>query len=210
MVTCPWCGTNYEKFQPNCQNCGGPLPAPSERTASSREDSPLEASLLAPPPPPRPISDRYVWRLLASDGRAIAALVFGSLGATFTLVGVALTLGIITAFVGIPFAVLGLVFLAVGAVLAVSRYKEAQKSVEVLRTGQAVEGQISQVEQNFQVRVNMRNPWVIWYQFHLGGQSYQGHVSTFNTPGPALQPGQPAYVLYLPQVPERNVLYPHP
>ena len=74
-----------------------------------------------------------------------------------------MTLGIITAFVGIPFAMLGLVFLAVGAVLAVSRYKEAQKCVEVLRTGQAVEGQISQVEQNFQVRVNMRNPWVIWY-----------------------------------------------
>jgi hypothetical protein len=73
-----------------------------------------------------------------------------------------------------------------------------------------VEGQISQVEQNFQVRVNMRNPWVIWYQFHLGGQSYEGHVSTFNTPGPSLQPGQPAYVLYLPQSPERNVLYPHP
>jgi hypothetical protein len=121
-----------------------------------------------------------------------------------------LTLGIITAFVGIPFAVLGLVFLAVGAVLTVARYKEAQKSVEVLRTGQAVEGQISQVEQNFQVRVNMRNPWVIWYQFHLGGQSYEGHVSTFNTPGPSLQPGQPAYVLYLPQSPERNVLYPHP
>ena len=178
---------------------------PGGQSAESAAESPQ-----VPPPPPRPISDRYVWRLLASDGRAIAALVFGSLGAVFTLVGVGLTLGVITAFVGIPFAVLGLVFLAVGAVLAVARYKEAQKSVEVLRTGQAVEGQILQVEQNFQVRVNMRNPWVIWYQFQLGGQSYEGQVSTFNTPGPALQPGQPTYVLYLPQAPERNVLYPHP
>jgi len=35
-------------------------------------------------------------------------------------------------------------------------------------------------------------------------------VTTLNTPSAALQPGQPARVLYLPQAPQYNSLYPHP
>jgi len=163
-----------------------------------------------PPAPPRPISNRYAWRLLGSDGWAIAALVFVLLGAIFTLVGVALTLGVVTAFVGIPLAVLGLLFLGGGATLAFWRYQEAQKVVGVLRVGEVVEGQITQVEENLHVLVNGRNPWVIRYEYRLGGQTYKGQVNTLNPPGAALQPGQRAYILYLPQQPERNVLYPHP
>jgi hypothetical protein len=132
------------------------------------------------------------------------------LGAVFSVVGVALTLGIVTAFLGIPFAAFGLLSLLGGAAVAVWRYQEAQKSVEVLRAGEAVEGQIAQVEQNPHVRINGRNPWMIRYQFRFNGQAYEGQVSTLNTPGAALQPGQRAYVLYLPQTPGRNVLYPHP
>lgn len=186
------------------------MPIPSGDTARSGADNFQNGSLLMPPPAPRPIADRYVWRLLLTDGWAISALVFGLLGAIFTLVGVPLTAGIVTAFVGIPFAVVGLLFLVAGAAMAEWRYQEAKKTMDVLRVGDVAEGKISQVEQNFHVRVNMRNPWVIRYQFRMGGQSYEGQVSTFNTPGPALQPGQPAYVLYLPQAPDRNVLYPHP
>ena len=205
MITCPWCGTNYVTFQSNCQNCGGPMLAPAENSAEDPEgSSPM------PPPPQRPISDRYVWRLLTTDGWAIAAFVFVLLGAIFTLLGVALTLAIITAFVGIPFAVLGILFLGAGAAVAVWRYQDAQKTVGVLRTGKAVEGQISQVEENLHVQVNYRNPWVIRYQFRADGKIVEGQVSTLNTPGAALQSGKRAWILYLPESPERNVLYPHP
>ena len=210
MITCPWCGTNYLEFQSNCQNCGGPMPFPARKPEPGLEGEHPEEGMLMPPPPPRPISDRYAWKLMASDGWAIAALVFGLLGAIFTPLGVALTLGIVTAFVGIPFGIIGLLFLGGAAAIGVWRYQEAQKIVGVLRAGEAVEGRIVQVDENLNVAVNGRHPWVIRYQFHVGGQEYDGQVGTFNTPGAALQPGKRACVLYLPQEPGRNSLYPHP
>ena len=210
MVTCPWCGTSYATFESNCERCGGTMPPLAEDIAPGLEAGLAGAAVPTPPPPPRPVSGGYVWRLLTADGWAIACLVFGLVGAIFTLVGVPLALAVITAFVGIPFAGLGLLFLGGAAVVGVWRYREARQAVEVLRTGEAVEGRIVEVAENMAVRINGRNPWAIRYEFSVGGRPYEGRVSTLTAPGAALQPGQPACVLYLPQAPEQNGLYPHP
>lgn len=203
MITCPWCGTSYSAFQSNCQRCGGPLPA----AAISAEPA---AEPPAPPAAPRLIASQYVWRLLETDGWAIAALVFLILGGTFTLVGGLLTLLLVTAFVGAPLLVFGLIFLTAGLVLGRRRYQAAQQVVDVLRHGAAVTGHILEVAENYQVRVNRQHPWIIRYQFPAGSQIQQGQVSTLTRPGPALQPGRPACILYLPQAPAANTLYPHP
>jgi len=205
MVTCPWCGTNYEQFQSNCTKCGGPMAVPR-----NVEAVPLVEDLPVPPPPPRLVAKNYAWKLMLSDGWSMAAFIFALLGAIFTLVGLGLTLGIVTAFVGIPFLGIGLVFLAGGGVGIYWRYQEANKIVGVIRVGQAAEGQILQVEQNHAVQVNGRSPWVIRYQFALAGQLHAGKVTTLNTPGTALQPGKRACILYLPQSPDQNMIYPHP
>jgi membrane protein implicated in regulation of membrane protease activity len=205
MITCPWCGTSYAVFQSNCRNCGGPLPAPADSAAPL---SPLE--LAAPPPAPRSIADSYLWRLLGSDGWAVAAGIFTLIGAIFSFVGLILTFAIITAFVGIPFAILGLIFLGLGMTTLRRRYQDSQKTVEVLRQGEAVRGQVINVEANYNVTVNGRNPWTITYQFQLAGREFQNKVTTLNPPGPQLRTGQPVYVLYLPDSPEYNTLYPHP
>ncbi len=183
---------------------------PTETTRSVSEANLLEQDVLMPPPAPRAIASSYAWQLLFSDGWAMAALIFGLVGAIFTFVGLILTLGIITAFVGIPFAGLGLLLLVGGGGVVVWRYQAAQQTVEVLRGGTAVEGQIVQVEENVQVRVNRRHPWVIRYTFRVGGRAYAGQVSTLNMPGTRLQVGHRACILYLPNAPEQNVLYPHP
>jgi membrane protein implicated in regulation of membrane protease activity len=203
MITCPWCGTNYESFQSNCRNCGGPLPIP-------KESGLLEEEILMPPPPPRPIAQNYAWRLLFSDGWAIAALVLLILGVIFAPLGIILTVVIVTAFVGLPFAALGLLFLAGGAAVVWWRYREMQQVVDVLRIGDSTTGQILSVEENYHVEINGRNPWLIRYQFQHEGLSYEGQVSTLNTPAANLQAGKPACILYLPQTPARNSLYPHP
>lgn len=205
MITCPWCGTHYTAFQSNCRNCGGPLSPALEPSALQRDDE-----FVSPPPAPRSISDSYVWRLMFADGWAITAGVFALLGAIFSMVGMGLTLGIITAFVGIPFLGLGLLFLGLGAVILNRRYQEAQKIVMVLRQGEATRGQIEHTEENLSVRINGRHPWTIRYNFQLNGRSYRGQVTTLNYPGPQLQPGKAACVLYLPNAPEVNALYPHP
>jgi hypothetical protein len=126
------------------------------------------------------------------------------------IVGVPLTIGIITAFVGLPFAGLGIVVLGVGGLVLVRRYGAARKTVSVLRQGEAARGQITDLEENLSVRVNGRHPWTITYHFQVNGQNYKGKVSTLNRPDPQLQPGKAAYVLYLPEAPELNALYPHP
>jgi len=168
------------------------------------------AELQPPPPAPRPFSDSYAWRLLFSDGWAIASLVFVLLGGIFTITGLPLIIGIITAFVGIPFTLMGLGFLAAGGFIFYKRFEKARTTVNVLREGQAVRGEILSVEMNYNVRVNGRHPWTIRYSFRALGKDYEGQVSTLNHPNPQLRPGNPAYVLYLPNQPENNALYPHP
>jgi hypothetical protein len=206
MIICPWCGTNYLTFQTNCDNCGGPLQAVDEKNDPSTQSE----NLLAPPSIPRPISEKYVWRILSSDGWWIASLVLGFLGFIFSLIGVGLTLGIITAFVGIPFLIIGLVLLGIGGSEFVRRYQNARKVVTVLREGETTLGQIVEIQEDYSVRVNGRNPWRIRYQFQVDGQDYEGTVSTFNQPGQALQAGKTVYVLYLPTAPKWNSIYPHP
>jgi len=175
-------------------------------TASS---APVE-SLLVPPAAPRPISEKYVWRLLSNDGWWVAALVFAILGGVFGLVGAGLTIMVITAFVGIPFLFLGVIFLGVGGWVFAQRYQQARKIVDVLQIGDATQGKIVEVQENYSVTVNGRHPWTIRYQFQANGQDYQGSVTTLNAPGPALQVEKAVYVLFLRTAPKWSSIYPHP
>jgi hypothetical protein len=51
---------------------------------------------------------------------------------------------------------------------------------------------------------------VIRYQFQVNGQNYEGKVRTLNPAGGHLQSGHMVWVLYLPDTPQRNSMYPHP
>jgi membrane protein implicated in regulation of membrane protease activity len=203
MTTCPWCGSNYAEFRTNCANCGGPLPLP--RPGLERNDD-----LVTPPPAPRPIADSFAWKLVITDAWFIVGIVFTFMGTIFTFVGLALTVAIVTIFIGLPFALLGLAFLGGGLAALVWRYQKAQTTVRVLQVGQTARGQILSVERNYNVRVGGRNPWQVDYQFTVSGQNYQGQVSSLNSLGGIFQPGKPVSVLYLPEAPENNAIYPHP
>lgn len=206
MITCPWCGTNYASFQPNCQNCGGPLPRVDQQSA--QVDSGEEPTM--PPPAPRAISQRYVFRLMSGDGWSIVGFIFCLLGLVFGVVGAGLTLGIVTAFIGIPFLLLGLVFLGLGGGALIWRYQAARQVVTVLREGEATRGQIVDLQENYSVTVNGRHPWVIQYGFQANGESYSGKVTTLNQPGAGMQPGKAVSILYLPGAPRFSSIYPHP
>lgn len=208
MVICPYCGTNYAAFQSNCKNCGGPIPYQPPETVSPQR---VQVALTPPPPAPRPISNSYARRMMMTDGGAIAGFILGIIGGIFTLVGAGLTFALVTAFVGIIFLPLGLLELGIGLYLLYWRYNEKKKIVEVLRDGQAVIGQITSVSENYAVSINDRHPWIIEYEFRPnGGLQVYGKVTTLNTPGPNLQTGCETYVLYMPQAPSQNSLYPHP
>ena len=206
MIICPWCGANYPSFQTNCKNCGGPLQMTGETAASPTS---IE-EITAPPPAPRLISGKYTWRLLFTDIWGIVALVLGLLGVIFSFVGAGLTLVIVTAFVGIPFLLIGLIFLAVALAVGTWRYDHARQVVNVLRIGKSTQGQIIDVQKDYSVRVNRQHPWVIRYQFRVNGQNYEGDVRTLNPVGASFQTGKMVWILYLPDAPQWNAIYPHP
>jgi hypothetical protein len=165
----------------------------------------------APPPAaPRPISDKYAWRLLFTDGWGIGAFVLGLLGAIFSFLGVVLTLVVVTAFVGVPFLVLGLIFLGVALAVGAWRYHRARQVVNVLRNGESTRGQILDVRQDYSVRVNQRHPWLIRYGFQVNAGNYEGKVRTLHPVGTRYQAGKPVWVLYVPDAPQWNAIYPHP
>lgn len=205
VIICPWCGTNHLEFQSNCKNCGGPLPAPAEVASTG-----TRRKLVMPPAPPREISSSFAWRWLLTDGWTIAAIVFTIVGGSFSISGAGLTVGIVTAFVGIPFLILGFVMLAGGFAVLIWRYELAQKALNVLRHGLSTRGEITSLEPNYNVRINGRTPWTIGYKFSLDSSDYEGRVTTLNDPSVDLAPGNPAVVLYLPDSPQYNGLYPHP
>ena len=173
MITCPWCGTHYQIFQPNCQNCGGPLPLAEEKSTPTLPPN----AIPTPPPAPRPVPKSYVWRLLFTDGWSIAAFILGLVGFIFSLVGAGLTIGVLTAFVGIPFLLLGLALLGAGIWVFVWRYQNALKIVNVLREGEATRGQITELQENYSVTINGHHPWLIQYQFQCQwtGPGWQGN-----------------------------------
>jgi len=199
VITCPWCGTNYPVFQTNCKNCGGPLPFAEETPA---------VTIPAPPPAPRNLPGNYVWRMLPTDGWSILAFVFTLLGGIFTVVGFALTVSIVTAFVGIPFLFIGLPFLGAGIAVAAWRYRQAQQVLQVLRIGEAVLGQITDTSERTYITINERHPWTISYRFQIDGSEYIGAATTLRTPDWRHQPGQAVWVLYLPDNPMQNTIYP--
>ena len=210
MITCPWCGTNYQEFQFNCEKCGGSLPLPPPDTPEPEETTSLSDILIAPPLPPRQIPNKVLWRTLLNDAGVIIAGIFFFMGGIFFVTGISLVIPIITLPVGLPFAGLGFIFLLVAGIVFYLRYKHARQTVDILRNGQAALGEITSLTQNYHVRVNNRYPWVIQYQFKALGQSYQGKLSTLSQPDLSEGPGTPIYILYQQDDPQKSTLYPSP
>lgn len=161
-----------------------------------------------PPPAPRSISNRYVGRILAADPAAIFGGIFAFIGTIFTVVGLIITVTV--GLMGLIFLSLGLLMGGIGWGLLGWRYRIARRLRQVLQEGQATQGEIISVAENYSVQVNQRHPWVIRYRFQLNGQDYEGQVSTLQTPASHLKEGKATCVLYLPGQPEYNALYPHP
>lgn len=204
-LTCPWCGTSDIEWRTNCKNCGGPLPPRPEDLISAKDYLPAK-----PPPPPRDISDGYARKLMFTDALSIVSAIFSIIGGVFAFVGLILTILIVTAIVGIPFLGIGSVFMIFGIINLKNQWEKAKITVEVLRRGVGAEGMITEICQDYSVSVNRRHPYVINYSFLAGGHRYDASSRTYTSPMQKYTIGKKTWVLYLPENPEKNSLYPHP
>ena len=209
MITCSKCGTQYQEFQFDCDKCGAALPLPSADGSGPEEFTHAAADMpVAPSMPPRQVPKMALVRLLRNEPGAI-------FGGFFLLIELFILVVIIIAISPISrlsdslfFLLINLGFIVIGAVLFIRGFQKSLRTVKILRDGQAALGEISDVSLNYRVRINRRHPWIIQYSFKVLGSDYQGKLSTLSQPDADQVPGKAVYVLYQPDDPKKNTLYP--
>lgn len=152
-------------------------------------------------------------------GSGIVALVFSILGLAFLTVGAGVALALSTRAAtdrwttgGEPRWVLGAIFLSLGAAFAGVGMTLGWRRIASLRRGEALRkdgwpatGTITSVEQNVSVRVNGRHPWIVRYEYQVGGVQYHGTERTFDAPV-GLEPGAQIGIRYDGEDPRRSAL----
>ena len=198
MIECSWCGTRYTVFQLNCSNCGGPLPSP-----------PGDDPGAPPAPPPRKLPRGYARRVLFSaNALAIVGVVFTLVGLPFVIVFpiIGISTGLIL-FILIG-GLLGGIFSLLGISFLVVSIRNVNRKLQAFRYGEATIGEVAEVYRDTSVSVNGRSPWVIVYWFEVSGEQYEGKATTWNSTAREREAGQPLHVLYLPDAPDHNTIYP--
>ncbi len=206
MITCPWCGTTFAKFQPSCGKCGGPLPAPRE-TQIGRPPPPFEP----PPLAPRPFNEQYARYLMQGDYKAYGITQKGIIGIIVIVIAVVLAFVLENALVFLLFALIGLGLIGYSIITWRKRLAEKQQVIEVLRNGMIAMGSITRIQEITAVDIGNRHPWEIHYEFRINeAESLEGSAVTMKNAQRRYPQRCDVYVLYLPGDPSRNTLYPVP
>ena len=189
MITCGWCNTHYTNWQSKCDSCGGPMP-------------PMPGMELGPPPPPAPreLPKGFAFRTRFSGN--IATLV----GLVFFGVGSILTIAFLFAH---PLAALFPLFFALGG-FGMLRYglTTAGNTLRAFREGIAVAGRVHSVGLDHTQQVNGKYPYKLLYHFDIGSYTHEGRVISFDSTLSQRRQGQPLWVLYVENAPDKNTLYP--
>ena len=189
MHTCPWCSTHYINWQSQCKSCGGRMPPPPGME-------------LGPPPPsvPRELPKNYAFRVRWANN--IATLV----GGMFTFVGFVLFLPMAVNLLWA--ALLPLLFLIGGLSIFLHGWRSASAKLRAFRYGEAAQGKIASIGKDTSQSVNGRHPWRLVYHFTVGDQLQEGILTSFDSTIGQRSSGQPLWVLYVPEDPSKNAIYP--
>ncbi len=162
-----------------------------------------------PPPAPRALPKGYARNLMFSGNP------LGLVGGIFFAVG--LLLGVIFPTIGIATGLwlmlliggfLALIFTTLGGTMLYVVYQAGMNKVRPYKDGVAVLGEVGNVYKNPLVNVNGRNPYTVEYLFRADGRPFEGQMDTWSSAVIDLEKGQPLHVLYLPEDPLQNVIYP--
>lgn len=163
-----------------------------------------ETGFSPPPMPPREVSGRYARRLLMTDIRFIVGAVLGGIGLIYAVVGVReYGYG-----VGIVFLSTGMLILGVGVWLVLLRVLRWRRIIAVIEKGPPIRGEVLGVGPNFSVRINGRHPFKVRYSFRPLGGTVEGVFETMDERVMVLKVGMAVNVLYDPDDPAVNTLYP--
>lgn len=199
--TCGWCGASTAVVErTHCASCGGALPSlPRAAFAGA-----LRAE--DPGPPPRELPAGYPLRVTLTSN------VFTILGVVFSVLSIPLAgvfFAVATTDGGLAWGALGgLGFGAIGLPMLVVGLRRARRKLDALRHGVAVDGMVLSVQINTSTRINGQHPWRIDYAFDGPGGQGQGHAESWSPLTGQLEPGEPLWVVVVPDAPERNAIWP--
>ena len=197
-VTCPWCKHHWPAgmVAVECGNCGGALPAPPGPTRAA-----------APPPAPRRLPERYTRELLLwRNVGAMVGTIFASLGAVFATIGLGLCFVLLP--LGLSFFAFGALFGGIGWALRSGSRKSALRQIDALTRGLVAEGQLVGVRQDFSENINGLNPYRVEYVFYVNGQALGGSTKGWDIVNAMRQPGEPLWVVFLPEDPGVSSIWP--
>jgi hypothetical protein len=197
FITCPWCGQRNPADALECRKCGGPLPVPGIDPGPE------------PPLPPRTLPKGYKSRMYWKNSPMntiglIFAIIGVSIGCLFPVIGLVSGL-LLFACIG---GGMGLLFGGIGGAMLYSGVKTARGKLRPYEFGIAAPGEITDIYHDTTVEVNGRNPWAVQYIFEANGEAYEGKTVTWKYAPKLQKVGNYVWVLYMPDDPEQNVLYP--
>lgn len=159
-----------------------------------------------PPPPPRPIPRGFFKKRMFANISGILAIVFLCLGLPFIIVGMVLGTAVMRSM--FVFAVLGALFCLVAAGLILFVRRALRRIAKVISHGEFAAGKITDIQPNYSVRVNGRNPIIVRYTFLGPDGTREGEYQTLDQRITHKKPGNTIHVLYDPSHPDRNLPYP--
>lgn len=199
FINCPWCSQRVPDTDLDCRQCGGPLPPPIG-------DDPGPS----PPLPPRKLPAGYKRRMLFTNE------VFPLVGLIFLLIGFPLGLIFIILGIVLPgmwvFIVgggsVGGIFTLLGGAMLFAGIQSGLRKIRPFEHGQATVGEVVELFRDRSIQVNGRNPWRIIYTFKVHGAPYEGKVLSWQHAPQSQAVGNKIFVLYMPDDPDQNVVYP--
>jgi hypothetical protein len=157
---------------------------------------------LGPPPPPTPrvLPKGFALRTrLTGNVATWVGLIFFTFG---SLMAVAI-------FFASPWATLFPLFFALGGFgMLRLGLTQANNTLRAFRFGTAVAGQVHSVGLDSSNRINDQYARKLTYHFQIENQLHEGTLSSFDSTLSTRRSGQPLWVLYLPEDPTKNTLYP--
>ena len=113
--------------------------------------------------------------------------------------------------IGILFTVVffwTILFLIVGILLWYYGRKRAVGKLMALENGRATRAEISDIYIDHSTKDNGRSPWVIEYLFQTPGGERAGKAVAWNPINGSRRVGEPLWVVFVPEDPEKNAIWP--
>ncbi len=177
-------------WQNQCDSCGGLLPPPPGKE-------------LGPPPPaaPRPLPKGFALRTRLTSNMATL------IGGAFLLIAFMMGLPMVVQKLWLP-ALIPAFFALGGFGMVRHGLAHANGILRAFRHGVAEKGKIASIGKDTTQSVNNVHPWKLVYHFPVNGHMHEGKVISFDSTIGKRMPGQPLWVLYLPDQPDLSTLYP--